>query len=657
MKRILCFMLCVLTLVPLFALWPSAETTVDVVGQLQNYTIDGKPFDPNDYPLNTSDKGIYLLALRERGSVRGQEPSEWKNYKLDLYLYNPSGIPISDGYGEVWLTNSEEVIDPDTSGIGSDTVDSNATYHSDDNRFIRVSISYAAARPVGIGEKRIYHFFKMRFEHVIGTKPNETYEYVTNKTEYMFTVYGFESDGTMSYSDGQTRTMELELRGTVWRDENIQSSDNPYVYNEIPTVYFTIPSEIYNNYDRVAQIAAEFRKFHSTPIVVTNSAKLNSMNTAVLRSGLTLSEHWDDVPTLSYGQYSYMKSFAGESNIYITPEWVYNPSNYNRDLYNLVKSYFEGYAGYTKFVEYCNALSFYFYNPNIEVDVDKNLFYHGVTDDEFESYLLGYTQTYDPNAIQYSPAGISSDLYDYTEYFPLLYNYKDTPYEISDYTFENKWDKFWWALLGLDTGVAGAETVDKICEITSPAAVASEHVNNLDGLCDKYKIGKDDAASFLNYLQNADGVVVLLRLDADRYECRELDVFYTVDDKQITVDDGQTWLVRMNYYREVDVTEVTFEKDGKLTTYKVFADPININGGVDVKDDAIQDGLDVPKDAALDLWSKIKAAFQELTTILKWLGIIVVGGVLVFGVIQFLGLLKPNRVKVKYDPPDKHKRK
>ncbi|MBQ9098502.1 MAG: hypothetical protein IJY50_03640 [Clostridia bacterium] len=648
MKRIFCFILCVLTLVPLFALWPSAETTVDVVGQLQNYTIDGKPFDPNDYPLNTSDKGIYLLALRERGSVRGQEPSEWKNYKLDLYLYNPSGIPIEDGTGTLLWTYSEEV-DPEWEW-GEHTFASNATYYSVDYRFVRVTVPFTSARPIPTGDKRIFHFYELRFNHVIGTGTDTTLEAVINDTECVYTVYGFESDGTMSYSDGQTRTMELELRGTAWRAENPKSELTPNIYTEIPSVYFTIPSEIYNNYDRVAQIAANFWMFHSKPIVLTNSSSFDAKYADYLKAGVDYAGFTDSLPMLSYGKLKYLFN-----QTFVTPEWVYNPNTYTQSLCNYVKE--RGGSSYNKFVEYGNHLNLYFYRQSIAIDDESNHFHLAVSDAEFESYLQGYTDAYYSDFVGPLLGGIAPDLYESSYRHEEVYSYNnpetgkdddETTYKLTDYNFTGNLK--WWDILGLFGGVAGAETVDKICEITSPAAVASEYANNLDGLCDKYKIGKDDAASFLSYLQNADGVVVLLRLDAVEYECHELNV-------SPAIDDGQAWLVEMNFYREVDVTEVTFEKDGKLTTYKVIADPININGGVGVKNDPRPVGsLTMIPGAISNWWKGLTESGEALSMALKMFMGVAIVAVVVFAVIKVAGLFKSNKITIEY-PPDKRKRK
>ena len=208
----------------------------------------------------------------------------------------------------------------------------------------------------------------------------------------------------------------------------------------------------------------------------------------------------------------------------------------------------------------------------------------------------------------------------------------------------------WWQrLFNLTPQGSGviADNVKQFIAIEKPQQEAAKYANNPLGLSNEYKIGKADCESFLKYLQNANGPVVLCRVAVNDYECRELDVKATRTDengkvKKVDIDDGKVWLARMNFYRDVDVTEVTFSRDGVLYTYEVIADPINMNGGLSVKNDPKED---TPFLDALRKWkNKFDDMADALALVLKIFMIVVV----LFVAISLLLMLRRPKVKIKF---------
>lgn len=625
-KKILCLVLSLLSLIPLLTLCIGAEETVTdpILRELSGFTIGGKPFNEADYPVDINNKRIELIALREK--LDSRDGGAW----IELYLYVPRAESMD--ISEVWMNHSE-------SGDGTLIRYSTACDFNKDLRFARLGI-YVDSKYLQ-GEKRFYNIDTI-CGYNLGEIYGETYS-VEQKIGKQYVVTGSHQEKNVKYVEGGLLTMPLDLYGTVWRDENIKSKDTPYLYNEIATVYFTVPQDIYKQYDWIEQIKAEFYMFRSSPAIVTNSAKLNNLANVWAMSNGTLinSFHWDDLPTLSYGSVVYNSNSGGQyaGGIATAPEWIYNPTAKQRELYGKYTGMDGlGYAGYQHF------LSYYFYDPDIVIDPDNNSFYQVASSVEIEEYITNYSEEKLGGNIQYYLCGLSSDLYDDFDYVQGIYNREDI-YDYKLDSWQGDLPNFWQRLFDITPSGSGelTDSVKQFIAIEKPHEVAAKYAGNPLGLSNEYKIGKADCEAFLKHLREADGPVVLVRVAVNDYECRELDVEATRTNEkgkieEVKIDDGTVWLARMNFYRDVDVTEVTFVRDGIPYTYKVVADPINMNGGLSVKNDP---EVDTPfKDALAEL----RKRFDEFSNMLKiTLGIIFV--VIVVAVVVFV-FWKNRRTKV-----------
>ena len=406
--------------------------------------------------------------------------------------------------------------------------------------------------------------------------------------------------------------------------------------------------------------------FRSSPVIVTNSATLNGMyGVNYMRSGVNVSHYDDEIPTWSYGLLEFFGSRPTNSGLGLDvtysdrePEWVYNPIDSQRNTIEYVPTQY-GKFGYSVFPTIQNALSFYFYDPDIKIDEKTNTFYQVASSDEVEAYIDGYVAAYGEGKETF--CGLLPELYESHQFYDEIYNRGDH-YDISSWEGDQR--NFWQIMFGLTPKdvVYIAEGVEKITAIEDPRAVAAEYANNLDGLSNKYKIGKGDAAAFLSYLQNADGVVTLLRISANDYECRELTAKYTDESsKLVDINDGQAWLARMNFYRNVDVTDVIFMRDGKEIHYTVKADPIDFNGGVGVKNDPeedtpVKDAVNNVINSFSNWWQNFANNFKKAGDNLKWAVKVLLIVLLAFGVVWIIFLFRRKKVKIEY-PKEKNKRK
>ena len=650
-KKILAVILCVLSLVPLLTMAVGAEETDPILRELSGFTINGKPFNEEDYPVNSGDRSVKLLTMREVGADPDKPFSEW-GYALYLYLYVPCAEDIQ--FYQVYYNHMENALEESKDvELYVESVDIGEHKRTKDGRFVRVRVVHGLQTLFAFSndvQTRFYNFYDISYCFKS--------DWITHVSviRTLYTVSGFEKTKDLTYVDAGRLTLELELNGTVWRSEGYKSLDAPYLYNEIATVYFTIPQYVYEQYDWIEKIYSNFYMFRSSPVIVTNSATLNNMEfISYLKSGVSLECYDDGVPTLSYGSRSFTVYFAGEPLVTTAPYWVYNPTDNQRSDYTeyIPKKYWN----YDKalYPQIQDALSFYFYDPDIKIDKKTNTFYQVATSEDVEAYIDAYVEAYGLGKETF--CGLLPELYESYQHYDEIYKRGDY-YDISSWEGDQR--NFWQALLGLTPKdvVYIDEDVEKIVAIENPKAVAAEYANNLDGLSDKYKIGKGDAAAFLQYLQNADGVVTLLRISANDYECRELNVAYTNSDGDyVELTDGRAWMARMNFYREVDVTDVIFMRDGKEIHYTVKADPIDFNGGVGVKNDPekdtpVKDAVNNFVNYLSNFFNNFKRAGENLLWVLKLL-MLLFG---VFAVVWVITLFRRNKVKIEY-PKERRKRR
>ena len=653
-KKILCMILCVLSLVPLLTMAVSAEETATdpILRELSGFTINGKPFNEADYPVNSGDRSVKLLTMREVGADPDKPFSEW-GYALYLYLYVPCAEDIQ--FDKVYYTNNANALEENEDvELYVEPIDIIEHKRTADGRFVRVRVAntpntdYIFAADV---QTRFYNFYDISYCYKS--------DWVTHVSAIrtLYTVSGFEKTKDLTYVDAGRLTLPLKLNGTVWRSEGYKSLDTPYLYNEIATVYFTIPRHVYVQYDWIEKIYSNFYMFRSSPVVVTNSETLNNMEfISYLRSGVALDHYDDGIPTLSYGDLKYYGSRPSNngSGMDITyfdqaAEWIYNPTDTERNEISGLEILYGKY-GYAVFPLIQDALSFYFYDSDIKIDEKTNTFYQVATSEDVEAYIDAYVEAYGLGKETF--CGLLPELYESYQHYDEIYKRGDY-YDITSWEGDQR--NFWQALFGLTPKdvVYIEEGVEKILAIEDPKAVAAEYANNLDGLSNKYKIGKGDAAAFLQYLQNADGIVTLLRISANDYECRELDVHYTNSDGQyVELTDGRAWMARMNFYREVDVTDVIFMRDGKEVHYVAKADPIDFNGGVGVKNDPeadtpVKDVVDDAINKVKTFWEKLFYNVKNVGEGLKFAVMLLFGLLIVFGVVLVVFLFRRNKEKRK----------
>lgn len=249
--------------------------TTNVLDDLLSSTIDGKPFDLKDYPYNENGT-LRIVSLIEycysfKSNMRA-------NYGLYLLIYNPQALNLS--------TNSKQnkiqmAVSYDKNGTPTryekfDLQFCSKSSNDYKNLFYKYKIvdrkiaDKTFAKRVNTNERR---YDIAGIELVTYGDKNAT-EYGVGGT-YTFTGYseGYGPDAnaksTLNCVVQDLETLKLEVHHTSFRT-NVSSKGKDH-YNEVNSVYFSIPERIYQEYGKLQKIRAEWWEYKTKLAAITSN--------------------------------------------------------------------------------------------------------------------------------------------------------------------------------------------------------------------------------------------------------------------------------------------------------------------------------------------------------------------------------------------------
>ena len=297
----------------------------NVLDDLNSSTVNGVPFNINDYPFDER-KEVQVINFVEY--CYSYKVNKRDNYGLYIYVYNPKGLNIV--------------------GDSKQNKIQMATSYNDDgtpNEYTKFNLQFCSKVESG-DHKNLFYKFKVVDKEVNGTtfldrvSSNERrydisgVELLTsgnkNATEYgiggtyRFTGYvqGYGPDGnaksTLTCLVENLETLELSVRHTNFRT-NV-SSLGPDHYNEVNTVYFAVPEHIFLTYGNLQKIRAEWWEYKTKMAAVTSNYDYYE-NTLLKYVGTHTGEYNSSVNNYLYSGYS-GQSGTGYCNHYF--DWTYN---------------------------------------------------------------------------------------------------------------------------------------------------------------------------------------------------------------------------------------------------------------------------------------------------------------------------------------------
>lgn len=553
----------------------------DVLDDLKSSTVNGASFNLNDYPLDEK-RDVQIITFVEY--CYSYKANKRDNYGLYIYVYNPKVLNIS--------TSSR-----------ANKIQMAVSYDEQGNpaRYEKFNLEFCSK--VGSGEyKNRFYKFKITDKKIDNKTfadridPNArrydvsgiellTYgsknaiEYGVGGT-YIYTGYaqGFGPDATakstLSCTVENLETLELEVHHTNYRT-NVSSHGKDH-YNEVNTVYFSVPQRIYEEYGYLQKIRAEWWEYKTKVAAITSNKEFYDQLKRY--TGIDIGEYSSNVPVYLYSGYEGQIGTQAGSPTINNFDWVYN-----RDLstkYNKL--------GYVYEINYAKAVSsilpYVFYSSAVDVDsVFKFLYSDPIAGDvnstEVQEYIYNYKNNLGHGYIDCNDREISVDLFeDYVDKGRTR-GYNDKTIDLSD-TFDlnsydtnhSWWDKLW------DYGFSWPQTdgdyknVAPIYELKESDLIGTEKE-----ISELLLINQDDVYELKKCFEKETKVgnkVVLFRFANTDYYCAPAFTPHTTNIKST-----DTYVAQQTVFFDFDIIELTFNKDGVYHVIPVVASPTDIING------------------------------------------------------------------------------
>ncbi len=238
----------------------------DVMGDLNSATVNGQPFSTTDYPVARGHRPE-MLSLTEYGF----NSDKYDEYRLFLYIYNPSLLDISNTGNKVEIAVS---------------------YNSSDG----LPISYAkynlkfCSKSSSAGIENLYYKFIVElpdssmYNRVSQNPGSRRYDIsgvelltngLSNGVDYPIGgtyIYSGEDDD-LSYLRRDIDTLSLELKSTYWRSSS--SSLGSDYQNQLNSVYFSVPNSVFNAYDNLQKVHASWYETRTNGCIMSDVRDLD----------------------------------------------------------------------------------------------------------------------------------------------------------------------------------------------------------------------------------------------------------------------------------------------------------------------------------------------------------------------------------------------
>ena len=585
------------TLLTSFSITVSAATSVanefdntDVLEDLKSATVNGKPFDLSNYPLNESGS-IQVLNFVEycysnRSSMQG-------NYGLYVYIYNPSGKNLATGLRQSSIQMAAAY---DENGTPTDYVKfslqfcSKVTSGDYKNLFYKFKVVDKPINGKGFLDRvnsnaRRYDVSGVEFT-TYGA--NTATEYHVGAT-YIFTGYaagyGPEASAasTLNCSVGFMETVSLSVKHTFYRSET--SALGAGHQNQLDTVYFSVPKRLLDNYGKLQRIKAEWYEYKTAPILVTSHSGF--YDAAFRYTGTYMGD------LNEYGMYEANKDIGYAAAIGATTGGGMSVAQWG---WNLGTGYLH---------PACQRLCYMFYTSNIDEydpygDITEM---GGVQSNTLYDYIRNYSKSYASGTLPIKDGKISADLFasDIDESRKMNnesgviqqgYSYYDFDADV-DTQVLSSWQStspsFWqnWLNFGLGAAFTGGPEEESIVVPPIQILNSADLAGTNDEIARRLLVNVADVDSIKNEYHDAvtvsgaqdeEKVLVLFRFATSDYysgavDLYEFDAGFLGGDKK---HEGQAYMAMESVFFDFDIIQLTFNKDGVYTVIPVVSSPIDV---------------------------------------------------------------------------------
>lgn len=581
--------------------YATEPTSGGLIKELERFTIDGKPFKAEDYPVDPGGSP-QLLMLYENGY-----PYSWDMsfYGLTLYVYNPSLLDVIDdasrntvqmhigkanGFSKYRLTLEDSTEDKlfIKFKVKLDDINKNKiyTYLEKDNRVYEVSsielltkdAINATDYPVGY-KTHIYTF--TGFQGGLGEDPSE----------------GSTLAGSLSYTvEGGTDVIPLNVKHTSWSPEG-SNGNSYYTRDVIHTAYFAVPNEFAKKYDYLQAVKCEWYEALLKPMYVTHNEELykdfleliDQNVLAVLRDERAPDDEFD----FSLTGFDWMM-WGQEVDMGVStwsPEIVYGQGlaiEYVYGFYNLIPKVTNINISQLRsgIKSDINHLPLYIYLPMLMSEeelanggsIPSSRVERAVYDANYQA-SMGLGGVFDTSindrkvANKYASALFETWDEEPREVTVHLDDYKEV--SLSSQKFKKTfWDNFIYGKV-TQTGEEAYTGIDAIVEVKD----AMVKGKTPEAISNELYISKLDAEDFKEfYLENHnDSTVYLLRFDiSESYSASAFETQGKKDWQQVRSSKNTGYFFKDTCYLDFDIIEFEYVKDDKVYVVPVSMSPVDI---------------------------------------------------------------------------------
>ena len=541
-KKIISVFLTFTFLFSAFCIFASAEGETDVVKE----------------EIKTNYPKLDLTALPgNKPMVIGAVEDVTDETCLYLYIYNPNKEVIKSGNVNVLSIECHNA-EGKKNSFKIELIAFSIIAQSSDGYFykVRIDLSGKASRMSGYDAKHIYSWNRVD----IRTTTNA----YSNIQSCMFSFVYTGKETTISYE--QSEVVTLDVHHTWYRSKG--KVEKSSIFDEIHTVYFSIPDEYTEYYSNLYSVASTYTKKHTTPIIIGTNSQIIRRNPN--RPDLCIK----DVPFLSkdfeHG-YLYDDLLLGEKSV-LKSEFCANISSGKEVIYN---------------VDYWIDDLYYYFHCTDEIEEDEDL---KITSEEFFAYVE-----------KCESQNLNLKLFDSSEYVPWSEKNINEKFESISYSTQIEGNlgalqdeygiwigTLFWLNRGSPTKLQEiadrylVDVPDKDIPSTSYLQLCDDNVIkdasnlSLQAFSDKYLINVDDVPEFKDFLSKNKNVV-LYRFDVVDYYSEEI-VLVSQDGTGVpeVVEDGHRYCAVQQYaYYAFRVIDVTFQDGDTFVSLCVNSHPQN----------------------------------------------------------------------------------
>lgn len=600
-------------------LWPAlhvkAETDralnydkTDVLDDLGSSTVEGKPFNVNDYPRNPFGTvqvitfAEYCYSQYENGNV---------NYALYVYVYNPALVEFAAISTQNKIEISSDFYFENEEGNPGTVKDyakfplifCNASTGAYENRFLKFRIK-DENKTIFNAEREREAATGSRYYHISGIELYENNSDKTTAQEYWVNKYFQFSGYAEGYGDskfpfqcdaaGNAEAVQLKVQHTYYRTASSGKGKN--YQNQLDTVYFAVPKRLFDTYGELQRIKAEWWEYKTKEFVVTSNAEF--YNAVQQYLGKTVES--------KKGEISMNEPVLNDDIGYALANEMKTISSWGIETYESAK-WGWNLAVSSRIEEICDRLTLLFLTDDIDgYDPYKTDTAGTVNGNLLYDHIIAYGKSYDSGRLPVKDGSISADLFEsdiddsrkidneqgkiqqgYSYYdfdadtdLQKLISWKD-----GDPSFWENWNEygFWETIFGKIPSETGREI--------SPIQVLKE--NDLKGtdqeISERLLVNIKDVQTIKDAYSDAVKVdpldktdeecyLVMFRFAASDYYAAPVDIYKS--DLWGTVKKGQAYFARQSVFFDFDIIDLTFHKGGMYMVIPAVSDPIDIINGL-----------------------------------------------------------------------------